>query len=207
MPGAERLMRSSLRALVAEPGMEFFNDKDKAIFDRADGSAPEWAKRPVFLTDASSDYALLLHHFWRPGTSYHYLALAPDSDVPDVEFASEWKRLIGHMKRLLPVLRPTRALAFAQARSADADPVDYGRICSDRDPVLLLPWNAFDPEYLAEETHGALTRAAGVAVSRLDDGQLIVEVATPGHQPDPTFVSMIGASEGIAYVDPMLDGS
>jgi hypothetical protein len=201
---AEGLMRRSAEALVAVDGVDFLYDKDRAIFERDDLSAPEWAERPIFLSDEASNYALLLHHFWRPGAAYHYLALSPDSDVPRDELESQWRRLTGHMRRLLSVLRPDVALGFAQPPSAEADPVDYGRICTDRPKLVLLPWNYFDANGVEEATRRLLGAAAGICVTDLDDGQLVAVVAVPGEAPDPQFLAIVDAAPAISYVDPLI---
>lgn len=201
---AAALMRRAVAALLAVDGVDFFDNKNRLIFERGDGLAPEWAKRPVFLTDDSSDYALLLHHFWREGEPYHYLALSPDSDLARRELEGEWRLFTDHMERLLPALDPDLALGFAQLRSATADPVDYGRLCSDRSHRVLAPWTYLGGRSLDEKTRGLLAAQAGISARAVSDGLLVRVVAVPGRPPDPRFREMIEAQANLTYVDPLV---
>ncbi len=202
---AAALMHRAVAALISVDGMDFFDDEDRDIFSRSGNFAPEWAKRPVYLEDAASQHALQIHHFWRPGVAYHYLALSPDSDVTGDDLEQEWRLLTAHMERLLPALTPDAALGFAQLPSAETDPVDYGSICLDQPKLTLAPWTFIRSELANEDLRRLLASQVGISTKAVADGLVITVVETPGERPDSRFSDMISANASLTYIDPLVD--
>ena len=197
-------MRRAVAALLTVEGVDLLDEEDRKIFARSDGLAPEWAEVPVFLTNAASRHDLLLHHFWRAEVHYHYLALSPGSKINGSELEEEWRLLIERTEGLLPTLDPDIAVGFAQPLDVDADPVDYGKLCSDRTKLVLTPWTFLGPDRVDQETRRYLEVQAGISSKVIAKGLTVAAVATPGLRPDYRFLEMIEARADLAYADPLL---
>ncbi len=201
---AAMLMRRAVAALTGTVEMDFFNEKDRLVFERADGLAPEWTNKPVFLTDTASSYAVLLAHFWEPETRYHYLQISPDSEIQAVELALEWSLLTARAERLLAATKPDIAVSFAQLSSAESDPIHYGEICDEDQTRILTSWTYFGAGRLDEKTRKGLTNVSGISTRIVGEGMLIIAAATPG-TPQPLEVAQaLSALGNVKYVDPLV---
>ena len=204
---ASALMLRAVKAHLALDGVGLFDEDDQRTLDRPDGLAPEWKKKPVFLTDAQSAHAIVLHHFWQAGSPYHYLAIGPDSDVESSELEQEWRVLTTRAAKVLAALAPDLATGFAQRPEAEADPVHYGTLCSDASTRVLTPWTFIGSKRADDRTRQRIAALPGASVTSIADGVLINAVSVPGTAPDPQFLAALKAMGKIDYVDPLLEKS
>src|SRR5262245_56126994 len=91
-----KIIRNAAQVMLDRGGLEFLLPKDRDVFDRPDGAALEWSRRPVAFTGAGPEDDLILENFWRAESPYHYFVLSPHAYIRRDAFQREWKSLIDH---------------------------------------------------------------------------------------------------------------
>jgi hypothetical protein len=197
-------MRRAAEALL-RAGLQFDEEGDRVVFERGDPAPTEWSKRPIFLSGSTSQYAVLLDHYWKPDAKYHYLVLSLDQDFPRGELTAEWKRLTQWSEEIVGAVAPHFAFAWATESENAKTPFHYETLRQGALPPHVSSWTVFGGHCLTPGIRQHLGTLPAYRSEAFADGWLLQALQIPGTPPPKDFGRALQAIENMEYVDPLLE--